>query len=305
MKVFISWSGPTSRRVALALKEWLPYVLNTLEPFVSSEDIDKGARWGSDIASQLEETNFGIVCLTPENLGSPWINFEAGALSKAVDIGRVSPFLHGVKKADVKPPLGLFQATDSTREDASLLIRSLNAAAGSPITDYGRLDRTVDRWWPDLEQALAAIPAEAGPAQAAQQASRRSERDMLEELLSLVRGFGRDVRDASTGFSNWSPLGSDVRLERPPPSDPGGDPRRRAQMTHHLNDSEFTSRLREALRADDVFFGTIGSDVLFTSYWVNVDRLPERLINYRRLMEEHGVQQLEFHHPGGSKRLQT
>lgn len=44
MKIFISWSGPKSGAVAKALREWLPLVVNAFEPFLSSDDIDKGTR---------------------------------------------------------------------------------------------------------------------------------------------------------------------------------------------------------------------------------------------------------------------
>lgn len=102
MKVFISWSGDLSHKVAVILRDWLPSVIQSLESYVSSEDIDKGARWSTDISKELEDSSFGILCITRENLDPPWLNFEAGALSKSVDRSRVSPFLFGVKRSDIR-----------------------------------------------------------------------------------------------------------------------------------------------------------------------------------------------------------
>jgi hypothetical protein len=85
MEVFISWSGPRSGAVATALKGWLPLVVNALKPWLSSADIDKGARWGKEIAEHLQTAKAGIICLTPSNTRSDWLLFEAGALSKTVD----------------------------------------------------------------------------------------------------------------------------------------------------------------------------------------------------------------------------
>src|SRR5215475_10411412 len=84
LKVFISWSGDKSKAVAQQLKDWLPQVINALEPWISFEDIGKGRRWSPEIGAQLAATNAGIVCVTAANREHPWLLFESGALSKAV-----------------------------------------------------------------------------------------------------------------------------------------------------------------------------------------------------------------------------
>lgn len=53
VKVSISWSGEPSRTVALALRSWLQSVIQSIDPYVSTEDIEKGASWFPHIAQQL------------------------------------------------------------------------------------------------------------------------------------------------------------------------------------------------------------------------------------------------------------
>lgn len=117
MKVFISWSGNKSHKVGLIFRDWLPSVIQNLEPYVSSEDIDKGARWSTDIAKELEDSTFGILCVTKENLHAPWLSFEAGALSKTMDKAFVSPFLFDIKRSEVNGPILQFQSTIFNKED--------------------------------------------------------------------------------------------------------------------------------------------------------------------------------------------
>lgn len=191
-KVFISWSGEHSRQVALALHDWLPSVLHSVEPFVSDKDIYAGSRWQLEIAKQLETTNFGLVCVTRKNQFKPWLNFEAGALAKAVDGSRVVPLAIDLKLTDVQLPLGLLQAKPATQEGLGDVLKSLNAAGDPPLGDV-RLSQAIEVWWPRLEGTLNGIREAAARAATAAEPSSptRTERDLIEETLNTIRSLAR------------------------------------------------------------------------------------------------------------------
>lgn len=157
MRIFLSWSGKKSHNVALALKEWLPLVIQSVDTYVSSEDIDKGARWSLDIAKELETCSYGIICVTKDNLVSPWVNFEAGALSKYVNESYVSPFLFDIKKSEISGPLVQFQSTSYEREDVKKLLKSINKACGEQGLPDDRLDSIFNAMWQILKQKLDTI----------------------------------------------------------------------------------------------------------------------------------------------------
>ena len=157
MKVFISWSGDTSLKVAQQLREWLPYVINSIKPYVSSEDIDKGARWSTDIAKELEDSTFGILCVTKDNLEAPWLSFEAGALSKTMEKSFVTPFLFDIKRSEIKGPILQFQSTIFEKDDIKKLVKTLNKACGESGIPDDRLEKTFNVWYPNLEENLNAL----------------------------------------------------------------------------------------------------------------------------------------------------
>ncbi|HWN99419.1 MAG TPA: TIR domain-containing protein [Blastocatellia bacterium] len=155
MRVFLSWSGQTSRDVASALHDWLPYVIQTVKPFVSTGDIEKGKRWSEQLAEELNEVAYGIVCITQDNHREPWINFEAGAISKALEKSCVSPFLFNVDPEHIQGPLQQFQSTVYDKEDIFTLLRSMNSRLETEDQlSFEILRREFDTWWPDLKSKL-------------------------------------------------------------------------------------------------------------------------------------------------------
>jgi hypothetical protein len=189
LKVFISWSGTISCEVAKLLSEWIGNVLQGVKCWYSPDDIEKGSLWFNEIGDVLSSNNFGIICLTSENINSPWILFEAGALFKGLSQSRVCPILiAGLGSADVRPPFSHFNLTAMTEGDMLRLVQTINRHTESPIEDE-RLIKTFKLWWPhffdEYEQKISAVPAVAE--------NPRKAEEMLEEVLDGIRQIQRSL----------------------------------------------------------------------------------------------------------------
>ena len=190
MKIFISWSGERSEALAKALREWFPLVLHFVDPWLSQSDIQAGERWSIEIAKELESCNFGVICITRENLSSPWILFEAGALAKSIQDGRVIPLLLDLDFKEISGPLAQFQAKKSDGAGIRELVVSLNKAATNPVPET-QLEKLFSALWDDLERQITSIPKSGAPAK-----HNRPQGEILEELVSSIRSVEMRVRDA-------------------------------------------------------------------------------------------------------------
>lgn len=134
MKIFICWSGRGSASFAAAeaLKEYLPLLHDGWIPFVSEYDIKAGTLWMDELFSALDASTFGIVCISPQARKSPWLLFEAGALSKAVSSNRVLPLLIGVDESELAEPLSKFQHKEFNKSGIEAMLDSLAGASDFP-----------------------------------------------------------------------------------------------------------------------------------------------------------------------------
>ncbi len=148
---------------------------------MSERDLDAGSRWATEVARQLERADFGIVCVTPENQAAPWLQFEAGALGKALEPSRVCPYLFGLEPAELEFPLGMFQAAVADKGGTKHLVTTINRGLGSDALEQRQLDDTFELWWPTLADKLSEAPTVDDVPQP------KSEKQMLRELVSLVR----------------------------------------------------------------------------------------------------------------------
>jgi len=150
------------------------------------------------LASELEGTDEGIVVVTRDNQHAPWLNFEAGALSKRAGFldgerqARVRTLRVDLSNADIEGPLANFQHTDlNDRQDMFKLVQSLNNGDKPVSPDV--LSETFNLLWPKLDEPVRQThndyPAEGGNGAR----TTRSEKELLAEVLDRVRAIQASV----------------------------------------------------------------------------------------------------------------
>jgi hypothetical protein len=145
MHVFICWSGRRSRRIAEAFSsQWLPAVLgDTVTSFVSFADIEKGEGWFDRLLTELSKADAALLCLTPENIASPWMHFESGMVAR-MGRGTVFTYFLGTDAGKIQDPLKQIQVTVSTEIDTNRLALKLAAVAKAPENDVRA--RLLNAW---------------------------------------------------------------------------------------------------------------------------------------------------------------
>lgn len=191
MKVFISWSGDRSKAIADALRRWFPSVLQAVRPYFSPDDIAKGSRWSPEISKELEASRIGLLVVTPENQEAPWLLFEAGALAKNLDRAKVCPLLFAeMEPTDVKGPLVQFQAAQFSKDEMKRVVKMVNAELAELSLSPDVLDSVFEMWWPRLEAQIGEVLKDDDENPEGE--ARRSDRELLEEVLGLTRRLSSD-----------------------------------------------------------------------------------------------------------------
>jgi hypothetical protein len=184
MRIFTSWSGERSKAAALGLKSLLQDLFEDAVQVFVSDHISPGEAWAKRLGTELEESEFGILCLTQENFQAPWLLFEAGAIAKKFGTSRIVPYLiDQLPSASERSPLAQFQHVRADHEGTHRLVETINSIRENP-KPMDRLERSFAKWWPDLEQTLNVLQ---GSIQ--NQPVVRSDRELLETILQRVEGL--------------------------------------------------------------------------------------------------------------------
>lgn len=190
MKLFISWSGERSKNLGQGIRDWIPLVLHNVEPWLSEADIEAGERWAEAIAKELEASNFGVICITKENVMSPWVLFESGALAKSLQGNKVIPLLLDLEVRDITGPLAQFQAKKVDKVGISEIIQSINAV--EKLVPEMQAKKLFEALWPEFDKHVQLIPKTAAVAKHS-----RPQTEILEELVTSIRSLDSRFRDVT------------------------------------------------------------------------------------------------------------
>jgi hypothetical protein len=185
MAVFICWSGTRSQLIADAVKTLLQATVPALkddDQIFLSGGIAKGVTWFDAILSALKDAKAGIACVTAENVSSPWMHFEAGALAGEVSKlpiphanetaapgtddappvsahrSRLFTVLHGVDMSALDGPLSAYQGTSTTPDEMSALVRALRLLFGDAVKpDYTIPEKPWNEFAKQLRHAVMPV----------------------------------------------------------------------------------------------------------------------------------------------------
>lgn len=208
INVFISWSGERAEAVAKVLYDWIEVGLQFTQPYLSKH-IGAGELWLNDVTKYLEESNFGILVLTRENVNSNWILFEAGALSKKLGAAKVIPCLIDLDYGDLSFPLAMFQSKKLPSEFWDV-VKAINNSQPDPW-DEKKLEKTYysfkDKFDEELTKALIKFSSKANAKK-----SIRSSDEKLEEVLQIVRTLTKGNEDDYSVNEQFYPTDDRIQL---------------------------------------------------------------------------------------------
>lgn len=225
IKVFISHStgdpggqeNHPSQAVAQALYEWLPLMIQSVQPFLAEHDITPGTEWLAAIMKRLHRSKIGIICLTPDTIEKPWLNFEAGAIARQLKGQKrlVIPYMFGFQSTEGEKsstlgslqkelagkPLGNFQGLVANREDTLKLVQTLNESLPIRLVD-DRLEKAFDAWWPRLNEKFTNIKKPTPP-QADAASNDESREDIVRNQRFFYYGSAKDTRVGYDDFQDF------------------------------------------------------------------------------------------------------
>ena len=205
MKIFLSFSGDLSNKIAEATKVFLETVVPNIELFLSSVDISNGEIWQKSLINELSKCRFGLFILTRDNQDSAWIHFEAGALSKGDPANPIVPICFGFPIDELDSPIKIiYQGFSFEKKKMIELVHKINAALEPPIKDKN-LEEYISAFWDKYEDAVN---------KAIEENEKEIEpEDGITKVVKEVRINRTILRDFTSNFNNKI---THIQLKKPP-----------------------------------------------------------------------------------------
>jgi hypothetical protein len=154
VRVFLSWSGETSRLLANALADGMRILSDRIDPWLS-EDLEPGGEWARMLIPQIRKARLAVLCLTVRNAGASWISFETGVYYTSRLRKGVIPYLLDFTDTELPFPLGLFQSLHADWRGTKALFVRVGQLAG--IDEAEVEERFATDIWPQLNDQLGVI----------------------------------------------------------------------------------------------------------------------------------------------------
>lgn len=153
LSIFISWSKRCSGDIAKEIKQWIEENVAQVSVFISHE-IGAGEKWQRVIDDKLTNADMGIIVLTPENINSAWVLFEAGAIYNKD--GKILPLLCGREAGKIEGPLKNLNYVDFSKKGIKKLLEQINTQLGLSMTDNA-IKNSIEGTWANLEGKIAPL----------------------------------------------------------------------------------------------------------------------------------------------------
>jgi len=197
MKIFISWSDKPSDDIAKLLESFLKICIPNLDIFCSKSKLRKGKQWFTEIQAGLENSDFGILCLTESNTNNPWINFEAGALSKFADHAHICPILFGFNQdnLDSRSPFNNYMCTKFNEDDMRKLIETIRETQS--VHQKETIEIYFQQFFPAFKKKVDVIISKSKLPQ-----KEKTQKELLHELLYIARNINRSINPTKLDSEN-------------------------------------------------------------------------------------------------------
>ncbi len=207
VKVFISWSGEASHQVAKTLRDWVPQVLQSVEPWLASSELISGQPVAKSIEGSITSADVVLLCLTRQNMLSNWTKIESAV---ALNAKRpIIPVCIDFPVSDLSGMFAMYQGMTLDEAGIHRLMTALNSRLTDPMESH-KLDRLLGIWMPEIFRDLAKNTAGAnftgeGTLKLIGQKQGPPVEDLMQKILREVQSLAAKVAEIGSSTATATP----------------------------------------------------------------------------------------------------